>query len=179
MDLRPWLLHVMPSAFNMRNVKSASARNALLSAAAACLSKPETQVLKLRFFVNREAMVWNSPGRQSGGTARNERQVPEGRQDDPDTISVVPPGLWGRLLLLNHGLASMAVTCHAFGIQYAQCQKRQRTKCFAVGSSGMPFQTRSASEGRIPAQTRSASEGRASLSKVRRHKCAMATETEE
>jgi len=32
----------------------------------------------------------------------------------------------GRLLLLDHGLASMAVTCHAFGIQERNFKMRQR-----------------------------------------------------
>jgi len=70
--------------------------------------------MKLRYSVNREAMAGTSPGRQSGETAKSERIVPKGRQADPDKISVVP---LGRLSLLDHGLASMAVTCHAFGIQ--------------------------------------------------------------
>jgi len=57
---------------------------------------PEEPVLKLRYFVNREAMASTSPGRKSEETAKSERhRVPEGRPADPDKISVVPPGLRG------------------------------------------------------------------------------------
>jgi len=62
-------------------------------------------------------MAGTSPGRQSGETAKCELIIPKGRQADPDKIPVVPLGLLRRLLRLDHGLASMAVTCHAFGIQ--------------------------------------------------------------
>jgi len=90
------------------------------------IHKPEAPVLKLRNSVNREAMAGTSPGRQSGETAKSELIIPKGRQADPDKLSVVPLGLLRRLLRLDHGLASMAVTCHAFGIQKRNFRKRQR-----------------------------------------------------
>jgi len=88
--------------------------------------RPEAPVLKLRYFVNREAMAGTSPGLQSGETAKSEPIVSKGRQADPDKISVVPSGLLGRVLLLDHGLTSMAVTCHAFGIQNRNFKQGQR-----------------------------------------------------
>ena len=57
---------------------------------------PRRHLLKLLFFVNREAMAGTGPGRQSGETAISARhRVPKGRQADPDKINVVPSGLWG------------------------------------------------------------------------------------
>ena len=77
-----------------------------------------SRFLGLGCFVNRKAMASTSPGRQSGETAKSGRhRVPKGRQDDSDKAAVVPAGLWGVCCFLDHGLASRAVTCHAFGIQ--------------------------------------------------------------
>jgi len=55
----------------------------------------EASVLNLRYVVNREAMAGTSPGRQSGESARSERnRVPEGRHAYPDKMPVVPSRLW-------------------------------------------------------------------------------------
>jgi len=49
----------------------------------------------------------------------------------PLRLGVRPCDLFGRKLL-NHGLASKAVTCHAFGIQKRNFTKRQRGARLAV-----------------------------------------------
>jgi len=57
--------------------------------------RPSLALFEVAQFLNREAMVGTSPGRQSGVSGKTGRhRVPEGRQADPDKIPVVPSGLW-------------------------------------------------------------------------------------
>jgi len=90
---------------------------------------PRWRILKLRSFVNREAMAGTSPGRQSGEMANSERhRVPKGRQADPDKISGVPSGLCGVCCCLTMDLRPWLLHVMPSAFRSATSELAQRVR---------------------------------------------------